>query len=697
MGELVHFKPKKECDAAGNLKSFIKLCRDELTVFGADLDWDSMTWDISPYVYKPGRRGRLAYVFSNFDSAGSKRNMTPMTQPFLDFAKAYMRYQHACRPNTNFGMKLAALRVLEKILIDQSSDRLARVEYTDPEALNLAINLVNTSSVASAYQIGNQLNMIANFLVSHHLVIDDFSWKNPIKKPSDHMIRVGKASEERRAKKIPSAEAFDALIDAYRMAIEPKDVLITSVVALLMCAPDRISEVFRLPANCEHTGNYMGEEAYGIRWWPAKGAEPMIKWLVKSMEDVAKEAIGRIRSVTEESRSIARWYEHNPDHLYLPQNCKHLRNSEWLTASDVSKILGIAESSISYWAASNGITTRYQTRSTVGRLPLEYQFRDLETAVLSMLPNSFPILDKSTDLKYSEALLVVPLNFFHETRSSYNCLFQSVSTDIFNGQLGAGEKHGKSSIFSRLGLKDPSGNIFKVSSHQFRHWLNTLAQNAGLSQLHIAKWSGRKDIRQNSYYDHVTPDELIAKVRELTDGKMFSPLAEFALRAPMTKEEFLKLAIPTSHSTEFGFCIHDWTMSPCDKYRDCLLCTEHLCIKGHAKNERVREMLVEAEEQLIATEDALNNGYFGADRWLDHHRKIVAVLREHVKILDDPQIPSDSVYQLTGIREYSPVTQAIEARVKLGDKDSIALRKSLQQLTKEGLALPHLSIGERNG
>lgn len=686
MGNIVQFVPKRERDAIGNLSDFIRLCREDLTIFGAGLDWYSNCWEISgEYVVKRARKGRSAIVFSTYDTAGSRQNVCYMSQPFLDFAKAYMKYQHSMRPTNDFAKRLVALRALEKTLRERSIDGIARVEKIAPDILNATARLIQQNTPKSAYWIGSQLQMLASFIVTHRLVSMTFSWKNPIKKPNDTNIRVGEESERRRSEKLPSAESIDALIEAYRMAVAPKDVIATSIAALLVCAPDRINEVFRLPVNCEHRGQYCGEEAYGIRWWPSKGAEPMIKWVIKSMEDIAHEAIENIKKHTEEARAIALWYEKNPDKIYLPIGCEHLRNKEYLTANEISEIIGFAGTA---WVNHFDMPSIEQERSPgqLGRLPYLYLFKDIEKTVLAMLPKGFPVLDKETGLKYSDALILVPKNLFHVRRGAYRCMFETITTDTFNNQLGSGEKHNKSSVFSRLNIKDASGKSFKITSHQFRHWLNTIAQNAGLSQLHIAKWSGRKDIRQNAAYDHVTGKEIIARARELSGGKLFGPIADFVMNAPMTREEFLRLVFPTAHVTEYGYCIHDWTMMPCEKYRDCLLCTDHLCIKGSIGAENLRKRLDEAIELLRKAQLAVDEGYFGADRWLDHHKKKVDVLRGHMGILDDPAIPDDSVYQLSNISEYSPVSVALEERMTLDDPDAVVLRLVMERLSLAGNA-----------
>jgi hypothetical protein len=104
------------------------------------------------------------------------------------------------------------------------------------------------------------------------------------------------------------------LANIFHIATDPADVLACSIVAILCSAPDRISEVLHLEADCEvmEVIPSSKEKAYGLRWRPAKGAAPMVKWIIPSMADVVKEAIGKIRKLTEPAREIAKWYEDHP-------------------------------------------------------------------------------------------------------------------------------------------------------------------------------------------------------------------------------------------------------------------------------------------------------------------------------------------------------------------------------------------------
>jgi hypothetical protein len=644
MSDVILFRPKAELDAAGNLAGFVESCRDGLTVFGADLDFDTNVWDVTESLGMKGMgRERERIVFSRLETAADKSPIW-MADQFRPFAKAYMRYMHGFRPTKSVGFRLAALRALEAALTESglSPDPVR----TDALVLNRAAQMiVDRYSEAAAYRIGGQLEMIAEFLTDNRLTVVPTRWRNPIKRPGD-TVRVGKEFDERRQEKMPTEAALDALPKVFRLATEPVDILVSSVAAILCSAPDRINEVLILPDLCE-VHQSVGKnkpDAYGLRWWPAKGADPMVKWIVPSMASVVEEAIGKIRSVTSEARQIARWYEDHPGEIYLHDDVRHLRTAEWLTMDEVAEIIGLDSSnSANVWCKGHGVKQVTNEKSK------QVRFFDIEAAVLAMLPAGFPFLEKETGLKYSDALLVVLTNQLHARRRTYRCMIEPISVNQINSGLGGRVKHGFKSIFTRFGFTEPDGSPIKITTHQFRHYLNTLAQAGGMSQLDIAKWSGRKDIRQNAAYDHVTPDQMLQKIREAVgdESQMFGSLAEIPKKVLIPRDEFARLRIPTAHTTDLGFCVHDYTMSPCQLHRDCIHCEDLVCVKGdEEKAMRLYRNLEEARDLLRKAEDALAEGYAGGDRWMVHHQSTVERLSQLCSIMDDPAVPLGAVVQL---------------------------------------------------
>ena len=52
--KIVVFRGREELDAKANLCEYIRVARDEMTAFGADLPFDANIWDVTRYMVKPG-------------------------------------------------------------------------------------------------------------------------------------------------------------------------------------------------------------------------------------------------------------------------------------------------------------------------------------------------------------------------------------------------------------------------------------------------------------------------------------------------------------------------------------------------------------------------------------------------------------------------------------------------------------------
>lgn len=62
MADLKIFTPKSELDANKNISEFIAFCEAEITVFGADINFKDMTWDITDSVNLKGHVNRPVFT-----------------------------------------------------------------------------------------------------------------------------------------------------------------------------------------------------------------------------------------------------------------------------------------------------------------------------------------------------------------------------------------------------------------------------------------------------------------------------------------------------------------------------------------------------------------------------------------------------------------------------------------------------------
>ncbi|AEC21383.1 integrase family protein [Pusillimonas sp. T7-7] len=644
MAEIIVFQPRPELDAAQNMRGFITSCRDLLTVFGTDLDFDALVWDVTEYLEIKGRgKKRHRLIFSTLETM-EQSDPQPFSEPFLSFSKSYIRYMHGVRPTKNIAFRLAALRALHSALNESSS---CNPVHLKPIHFNRAGQMISERyKMTTAYRIAGQLEMAADFLSENTLTSVRFSWRNSLPRPGD-AVRIGKEFEVKRLQKIPSQEALDALPKIFRMALSPPDVLFSSVAAILCAAPDRVNEVLSLAHDCEVWEKGTGDDdlVYGLRWSGSKGTGEITKWLIPSMASVVQEAIEKIRRVTSEARTIAIWYEENPHGLYLPDEMEYLRNKD-LSMLEVADIIGLsgAESSSRQWCKNNKVSLISMGTGYVAR------FSDVERAILRYLPASFPYVDHGHSLRFSDALFVVQRNGMHMQRGTYRCMIEPVTIDQINSGFGSRVRHGFPSIFTRLGFAALDGSPLKVTSHQFRHYLNTLAQSGGMSQLDIAKWSGRIDIRQNEVYDHMSAQDMLAQIREAAGNEknISGSLAKISPNMPVSREDFVKLRFPTAHTTDLGFCVHDFTMSPCSLHRDCIHCEDLVCIKGdESQGMRVRKMLDESRALLKIAQEGESEGYAGSNRWIEHQKSTVERLSMLCALVENPKIRQGAVLPLS--------------------------------------------------
>ena len=628
MASAIVFCPRPELSGSENLRGFIQSARVDLQVFGTDLNFDNNVWDVTDYLDLKGRGNKRVrinfFAFSAKDTA-----QVPLPEPFLLFAKAYFRYMHGLRPKKFAQGRLYALKALAKALEEELG--VSNVERVNGHVFDTAARILQRRYVeALAYRLGGDLEQMAAFLTDSGFTAVPVRWRNTVPRPSDTQ-RVGREFDQRRVAKMPSDAALEALTQAFRLAKDTVDVLITSITAILLAAPSRISEVLLLPVNCEITQKTSIESRVLMRWWPSKGGPPMVKPVYSGMSDVVSRAITNLKTISEPARKIAAWYESNPNRLYLPTGTEHLRSHAYLTLEEIGQVIGFEYTSA--WCSNRQIRLKKIDGRSVA------SFEDVEQEVLSLLPQGFPVLNKETNLRYSEALLIVRKSELRRSWPVYLCMIEPVPIDAINLALGANECE---SVFDRFGFTEADGSRIKVTTHQFRHYLNTIAQSGGLSQLDIAKWSGRVDVRQNAAYDHVSSAEMLVKIREAVgdSSQMFGPLGHAPDRRLISRDEFAQLKIPTAHTTELGFCVHDFTMAPCEIHRDCINCEELVCIKGDSvKNAEVKRQLEEALGLLERAESADADGNYGADRWVVHQRATVERLEQLCAILDDPAVP----------------------------------------------------------
>lgn len=659
MAKIIHFVPQAALSADENLNDFILKCRTELTVFGKDLDWDHHVW--------PG-----VSVFAKLGVITRTPAENEILAPdFMDFAKAYFRYQQGQKP-TKTKSEGRALRAVEAALL--ATVGRADISKASFSVLDLAAELAKEHySDGVAYHTGREIQRLASFLSKKQLIPSDLStWRSPFRRPNDR-VKTGETGRREREKKLPNELALNALGEIFsNNSGSNRDIFTTCVCAMLLCAPSRISEVLALPADCEvEEADRDGVVRYGWRFYARKGFAGDIKWIPTTMVPVAKEAVRRAKELSEEARKTAKQYERGDFTSRLDYWIDQSSRLRRLSAEELCRCIGIP-----FEKRSNA----YASLRRYGFSSEDYchTVEDVGSLIQASLPKGFPYFDEASGTRFSNALFCLFKNQLHDKKPEMRTFLMGPDASFFNNDVStrASLEGGHRNIFDRYGYLDADGERLKINSHSFRHLLNTMAHRGGLSNLEIAKWSGRSDGKQNRTYNHLSEEEMLGIV-EQTDpnSKIFGGSNDVVRYAPVGDEEFAMIHHGAVHVTEYGYCVHDYIIAPCSRFRDCLNCSEQVCVKGETeKVNRLRARLERCERLLEKAQRDMKKDEIGADRWANGLKNDVARLRELIGILESPEVEDGAKIMLRG-SDFSQLGRVIDKKAKneLGSNSADAM------------------------
>ncbi|PRA54705.1 MULTISPECIES: integrase [Pseudomonas] len=675
MAKIFKFTPGSDTNAKANVQEFITRCREGLDVFGPEVNWDSNFWTGVVGFTKAGVNPRKVSAADLLNS------------DIIPFAKAYVTYRKAHNPSARDPARsIVPIRCIEPALL--KIKKVADISLVDPVVLDHAAAVARECYPFSGNMASSELNRFVKFLLEHKLVSRAFHWKCSIPGPKGggRTDREGKKASQ---DKMPPEHVLNYMAEMF--SNNPQnlaDKYVVSLFALLMSAPARISEVHDLPLDCLHSEkDRYGSPKLGLRFYSGKGFGPAVKWIPTVFKDVTAKAVERLKELTDEGRRVAKWYEDHPDQFYRHAACPAVDDNTPLTVTQVCDALGVKYRGLPCFARAflknlaNPIASFLHENSiTLDEVTLAI----LNRYARSRLPKDFPWKNKQLQLKWSDSLFCMRANELHHQRGVSPIIIWGPGSSSISSALSitSGTRE-MQTVWDRNGYKNPDGSRVSLTTHQVRHFLNTTAQRGDLGQFDIARWSGRANVSQNNTYNHMTDDEHLEKINNFPAlTALAGPLGKIAAHAPVTLADLGAIGDVMAHVTEFGFCVHDYSMLPCQKHRDCLNCGEQVCVKGD--DEKLARLTLQRDAialQLAQAEQALGEGYYGADRWTVHQQKTLDRANQLISLLQADDLEAGALVRLRNDQEFSPLKRELSAT-------------SSQPKLSEGVALETKSLAQ---
>lgn len=564
------------------------------------LVWSDFSWDVTEMV-KLVTEAQSETVAFHHARRGQPEDSDLISEGFLDLIKAFVATEvfknskkSPDRRSVNvFRNRARDLRCLDTAWIARRSADGSPV--IDKSLLNAAVDLLPDKSK----RVGAlTIRRFVRELEERGAAYDVRDWSHPaLEKKSRSTSRI---RAERDRKGLTDAEV-SCLAEAYRRAELPLDRFTMAVIALLMCTPSRKEEVFILPHNAEivDAPNIDIDEAdipfnerrgykSGLRWWPVKGGPPQVKFVPREMMPVAISALQTIRAFSEGPRELAQWMEENPGRIRIPHKLDHILQSDRITRAELDIMIPHAKS----WLSRRSIGAVETVNHGSVRTAL-YSWTEVQRAMLESLPRGWPLVSRISKVSYSEALCSIFFNQFNDRHNTQNWMVELISRQHLEMCLTGrpsrtlGDRSVRAavpSIFERLGIRLPDGKIPAITSHQIRHYLNTVAQRARVPESHIAYWSGRKNVMQNEVYDH---SDMLFEVEQIKAAGSEPIDVKVPIVDDSDKDNLSYLSCDRKmriHSTPYGYCTRSLLQEPCDRAGACSTCTRLVCLGGSSRS-----------------------------------------------------------------------------------------------------------------
>ncbi len=588
--KVVPFISKFDMDRAKNFNELIKVAKCfEFTGF-EDVNWEDDLWTITGgrLTKLPGRKVKRVSIEFN----PPEKLSFDMTSEWKDVTKALFLHRFHARNQSLTSQRFFITAVL---YIANAADTLGKnlISLT-PEALNNACVLISKHyKETTAYSLHKYVCEFAAHCDSNKLCKTLFKYKYAGMKRPSKVGGVGgeleggiddKDAQDTAGEKIVAPEVYAVIGELYRNVPKShKYRLYVLMLTLFACLGRRFSEISLLP-NQSISRN--AKALAFIEYFPEKQYQgdtltPKRKlYLYSQVVGVVEEVLYELESLTAASRATAiQMHKNKAADLRFLEN---ISESQKLYPADL-RALGISDTlltSTGWLRQKDCAWPDYNAKTLQGRAPAN--------------PIHFTYVKHLREYcsKYYEetSTSVIRIDQFGKEYFTKDFLFirpVGISSGTYAPWLATICTHSMFSTFQRYLeslVEEFASKSLSVSftSHHFRHTLNTLLDEGGLSDLMQTHWFARSNPGDTKAYQHTSPAKRALMLHEaIKGGKVGGRLAEQIEILPVELHDaILKARIQAVHDVGPGLCIHPFSQIPCEKHLECSAdCKDYLWVK----------------------------------------------------------------------------------------------------------------------
>lgn len=448
------------------------------------------------------------------------------------------------------------------------------MQIRDSDLRAFEVMLTDRLAPGSANSLTRRIRKFLDWAQLNEIAGDHLRWQ-----PQGLSI-TPQTSEQRRKERLdrlPDRAVLESLGNIFynRRALSERDRLIICSLGIMLVSGFRMSELISLPLDCLGFERHGRDRRWFLRFWKRKGQglNTIIaskRYLSPLGAKLVRQCVNDIRAITRSARKQARALEANPKRVALKFPAKRA----YLSREETARVLGCEPGSLSR-LMSLGHVTLNAKRDGAGRgAPYRIERAEVEAELMRRRGGLYvPNTAKDQAQLLSETLIIeFKLSGNGFRRSQY--LVQGLPQSTVHSYLG-GSPNRMKSIFIRHADDvsiDAETTPYRMRSHMFRHWLNTVAHKAGMTAFQITLWMGRRSVAETMKYLHAAAD-IAELVRDsMRENKMQGDYPRRLAELKGADREGFLITIDEGHQTADGTCLRSFQRSSCDVAKSCDMC-----------------------------------------------------------------------------------------------------------------------------